>query len=100
MGATLTTRVSDELVKGIRYISKVEHLDKSAVVRRLLNRAVREWKIKHALEQYQRGRITIWKAARICDLSLREMLDLAAERGIPFQYTLEDLREDYKAIVK
>ncbi len=100
MGVTVTTRVPDDLAKGIRYISKTEHLDTSSVVRRLLASSVDGWKIEHALRQYRDGKITIWKAARLCNLTLREMLKLASERGIPFQYALEDLREDYNALVK
>ncbi len=98
MGVTITTRVSDEIAEEIKKISEIEKLDKSAVIRRLLVDAIKEWKIEHALNQYKDGKITIWKAARIAGLSLREMLDLAAKKGIPFQYKLEDLREDFEAI--
>lgn len=98
MGATITTRVSDEIEEEIRSISKREQLDRSTVVRRLLVEGIKDWKIKYALEQYSEGRITIWKAARMADVSLRQMLDIAAKKGIPFQYTLEDLREDFRSI--
>jgi len=98
MGATITTRVSDEIEEEIRSISKIEQLDRSTVVRRLLVEGIKDWKIKYALEQYSEGKITIWKAARMADVSLRQMLDIAAKKGIPFQYTLEDLREDFRGI--
>jgi len=98
MGATITTRVSDEIEEEIRSISKREQLDRSTVVRRLLVEGIKDWKIKYALEQYSEGKITIWKAARMAGVSLRQMLDIAAKKGIPFQYTLEDLREDFRGI--
>ncbi len=98
MGATITTRVSDEIEEEIRSISKREQLDRSTVVRRLLVVGIKDWKIKYALEQYSEGKITIWKAARMAGISLRQMLDIAAKKGIPFQYTLEDLREDFGSI--
>lgn len=98
MGATITTRVSDEIEEEIRSISKREQLDRSTVVRRLLVDGIKDWKIKYALEQYSEGKITIWKAARMAGVSLRQMLDIAAKKGIPFQYTLEDLREDFRGI--
>ncbi len=97
MGVTITTRVSDEIAKTIKYISRSEHLDKSATVRRLLASSVREWKIDHSLKEYEEGKITLWKAARLSDVSLREMIAMAAKKGVPFQYSLEDLREDYEA---
>jgi len=98
MGATITTRVSDEIEEEIRSISKREQLDRSTVVRRLLVDGIKDWKIKYALEQYSEGKITIWKAARMAGVSLRQMLDIAAKKGIPFQYTIEDLREDFRSI--
>ncbi len=100
MGATITTRVSDEIAKTIRYISRIEHLDRSATIRRLLAKSVRGWKIDHALKEYEEGKITLWKAARLSDVSLREMMTIAAKRGVPFQYSLEDLKRDYKAAKK
>lgn len=100
MGVTVTTRLPDDLARGIKHISKIENLDTSSIVRRLLASSVYEWKIEYALKQYKEGKITIWKAARMCNLTLREMLNLASEKGIPFQYTLEDLRDDYNAIMK
>lgn len=98
MGITITTRVSNDIEKEIKSIAERERLDKSAVVRRLLIEGIKDWKIKYALEQYSEGRITIWRAARMADISLRQMLDIAAKKGIPFQYTIEDLREDFRDI--
>jgi predicted HTH domain antitoxin len=97
MGATVTTRVSDQIAKDLKKISREEELDMSSVVRRLLSRSISEWKVEHALKEYLEGSITLWKAARYAGLSLREMIDLAAEKGFTLQYTLEDLREDFEA---
>ncbi len=97
MGVSITTRVSEEVGEEIKNISEREHLDRSAVVRRLLAEGLKDWKIKYALEQYSEGKVTIWRAARLAGLSLRQMLDVAAKRGLAFQYSLEDLRDDFRA---
>ncbi len=97
MGSTITTRVPDDIDKKIKNISLIEHLDKSTVVRRLLSKAVQDWQIDHALEQYKDGKITIGRAARIAGMPLREMIAIAAKKGIPFQYSLSDLKEDFQA---
>jgi len=68
----------------------IEHLDKSTVVRRLLSKAVQEWLIENALEQYRDGKITIGKAADMVGIPFREMIAIAAKKGIPFQYSLDD----------
>lgn len=97
MGATVTTRVSNDIAKDLKKISREEELDVSSVVRRLLSKSIKEWKINHALEEYALGRITMWKAARYAGISLREMMDLAAKKGVPLQYTVRELQEDYEA---
>ena len=98
MGQTVTTRVSSRLVRELERISREERLDRSAAVRRLLEDAVRQWKIEHALRRYARGEVTLWTAATIADLSLRSMIDEAARRGILVRYSVEDLREDMRAL--
>lgn len=97
MGATITTRVPDDIEKKIENISRIEHLDKSTVVCRLLSKAVQEWLIENALEQYRDGKITIGKAANVVGIPLREMIAIAAKKEIPFQYSFDDLQEDFHA---
>lgn len=98
MGATITTRVSDNIAQEIKIISNTEHLDKSAVVRRLLVDAIRRWRIENELKQYAKGRITLWKAAENAKVSLREMIEYASGKDISFQYTVDDLREDFEEL--
>lgn len=100
MGTTITTRVPEDLEKKIEKISVIEHLDKSTVIRRLLSDAVQEWLIDHVLMQYKQGKITIGRAARIVGIPLREMIAISSRKGIPFQYSLDDLKEDFQAAEK
>lgn len=100
MGVTITTRVPKEVAKQIKDISKEENLDISTVVRRLLAGGIKEWRIERALSLYRDGKITLGKAAKMADVSLRQMMKLASDKGIPFQYTIEDLREDYEAATR
>ncbi len=70
------------------------------MIRRLLVDGIREWRIERALKLYRDGKITLGKAARMADTSLRQMMKLASDRAIPFQYTPEDLQEDYETAVR
>ncbi len=56
-----------------------------------------EEQIDHILIQYRSGKITIGCAARMAGIPLREMIAIAAGKGIPFQYSLDDLNEDMLA---
>jgi predicted HTH domain antitoxin len=56
-----------------------------------------EDQIDHILTQYHSGKITIGCAASIAGIPLWEMIAIAAGKGIPFQYSLDDLNEDMLA---
>lgn len=94
MGSTLTTRLPDDLASEIERISDEEQLDKSALARRLLERAVREHNREQAFEQYDRGEITLGTLTDRTDLPLRRVLSELRDRGIHFQYSEQSLHED------
>lgn len=94
MGSTLTTRISDELAAEIERISDEEQLDKSAVARRLLERAVTDRKRDVAFDRYERGELSLGSLAEEADLSIRETLVQLRERGVHFKYSMESFRED------
>ncbi|MEK6941730.1 MAG: UPF0175 family protein [archaeon] len=96
MGETITTRIDAVEAQDIRMIEKDEKLDRSAVVRRLLSKAVKDWKIEKALKQYREKKITIGKVAEMTGMTLREALAIASSTGISFQYSLKELAEDFK----
>lgn len=95
----ITARVPDELAKEVERIARVESLDKSTTIKRLLIRAVQAWKKDYALKLYQEGKISIGKAAETAGVSLWELIDITVKRKIPLQISREDLEEDLKAAV-
>ena len=60
-----------------------------------LSKAVREL---IALELYREGLISLGKAAEIAGLSLWEMMELMARKGVPIRYGPEDLEEDLRSL--
>jgi len=98
MSETVSTRVDDDMARGIEFFAKAEKVDRSTITRKLLAMALDEKRIEFALEKFRKGEITIGRAAEITGKNLREMMLLAAKRDISFQYSLKDLREDFKAI--
>ncbi len=97
MTEIVSTRIPDELAEDLAKIEEVEKSDRAAVLRRLLSRAVEEWKKEYALSQYREGKISLWRAARTAGITLREMMELAEKKGIHLQYTERDLEEDVAA---
>jgi len=100
MTEIVSTRVPADLARDLRKIEEVEKADRATVVRKLLAASVAEWKKEYALKLYSQGRVTLWRAARLAEVTLREMMELAAERGIEFKYTLKDLDEDLAVALK
>ncbi len=89
----LTTRIPDDLLKSIQEIEKEERAERAEVVRRLLDRAVHDWKMAKALKMVQEGHWTVRRAARFAGLTYHEILDKMADLGIDSGPTLKELRE-------
>lgn len=92
------TRLPEELVRDLEAIEGVEQSDRSTTVRKLLYRAIKEWKLEHNAGLYGDGKVTLASAAREAGVSLWEMTDYVRSRKIPVQYDLDDLQRDYKKI--
>ncbi|MEE9378327.1 MAG: UPF0175 family protein [Candidatus Lokiarchaeia archaeon] len=98
MGKTITSRLPDEMVEDIERIAEIEKLDRSSVIRRLLNRAIPEWKLEYALKLYQDKKISIGKAAELSSISIWEFMEKLSQLKIPINYNLEDLENDLKLV--
>jgi len=98
MGKTITSRLPDKMVEEIDRIAKLENLDRSSVVRRLLNKAIPEWKLEYALKLYQHKEISLGKAAELSSLSIWEMLEKLSQNKIPLNYDLEELKSDLEKV--
>ncbi|MGC8961038.1 MAG: UPF0175 family protein [Candidatus Bathyarchaeia archaeon] len=100
MTEIISTRVPDEMAKDLKEIEEEEETDRAAVVRKLLARGIQQWKMERALRLYREGKATLWRSARLAGVTLREMMELAAEEGIHFQYTQKDLEEDIESALR
>lgn len=100
MTAVISTRIPDEVAKDLEEIGKEEKSDRATVIRKLLTKAIQIWKLEHALKLYHEGKVTLWRASRLADITLREMMEIAAQKGIEFKYTEKDLQEDLEAALK
>jgi len=94
----MTFRIPSEIDLEIEKIVSFEDTDKSKLIRELIVLGIVERKLKKALQLYTQGRITLWKAAQLSDVSLWKMMEIAKERKIPAQYGERELKEDLKAL--
>jgi len=89
----VTTRLGDELLEEIEEIAREESVDRSSAIQKLLKIGLREYRMEKTLNLYRDGKVTLWKAAEIAGVSLREMMDAIKARDIPYQYDFEALGE-------
>jgi len=92
------TRLPDTVVRDLEAIEEVEQSDRSTTVRKLLSRAIQDWKLEHYSRLYGNGKLTLARAARGAGVSLWEMMDYVKTKKITAQYDLEDLQRDLKTV--
>lgn len=94
----VTARLPRDTLRELEVLAEKMRVDRSELIRRLLDSALKEKKVEEAVRALREERVTLWKAAEMAGLSLREMMDLAREKKIPLSYTLEDLRRDIEYV--
>ena len=94
------TRLPIEVVKDIEYVAEEEKVDKSRLLRNLIAVAIKQKLIDLAMEKYSKKEVSIGKAAELAQIPLADFMVMAGKRRIPMNYSLEDLEEDFKAVMK
>jgi len=83
---TLTLTVSETFFKQVSpYQDKLEEL---------LRLGIRQLKMEQALALFKQGGISIWRAARLADVSLREMTQYAVSQGLRASVDDQTIREE------
>ncbi len=90
----ITTRISEKYFEDLEKIEKEEQADRAEVIRKLLAKGIKEWKLKKALELLKEHKVTLRKAANIASISYVEMLDFASKHVIDMGYSLEGVEKD------
>jgi predicted HTH domain antitoxin len=96
----VATRLPRSLVSDLKKIENAEQSDRSTVLRKLLYKAVMDWKKEYAARLYAEGKVTLERAAMDSEISVREMMEYLKARKIPAQYDVEDLEDDMKQFYK
>jgi len=92
----LTVRVDEETLQRIDETAAIEKIDRSTAARRLLDKGMSEYRREKALELYRSGGCTLWRAAELSGLGLREMMELAEKEKIPLHTSAEDVAEAWR----
>jgi len=95
----LTVRLEKELIKKIEEEAEQEKTDKSTIARKLIAAGIEEVRRARAIEEYRRGRCTIWRASEKAGIPLREMMELLRREKIPLHLSSEDVDQAWREAV-
>ncbi len=100
MQKIISIRPTEEIERKLERLIGIEKMERSALIRRILDIGIAEDLKKHALELFRDKKVSLAKAAEIADVSVREMMDLIKEKGISLHITTEEIEEDFEAAMK
>ena len=95
---TVTARLPEETLEEIEAIAGRERIDRSELIRRLLDAALARRRIDEAVKAYREGKVTLWRASEVAGVSLREMMEIIGALKVSVSYTLDDLDRDLEYV--
>ncbi len=98
MAKTVTTRLDDKYVNRIDELAAKKGIDRSALMRLFLINSLEEHMVRESLEDYKAGMLTLWEAARNCNMTLWEMIRKIEKAHIYTSYDLKALKNDLKTL--
>ena len=98
MQEAVTTRLPMDLLSDIERFAKIDHVDRSAEMRRLLEMGLCERKKKAIVESFRAGKISTEKAAEELDVTLWEILEIFKKEKVDSQYEIEAFLRDIEAM--
>lgn len=101
MTEVLSVKIDKDKLKLLEEIAREEETDRSTIARKLLDTGIKKWKIDRALKSFSEGRLSLWKAADMADVSLREFIDILNERKISWvRIKPEELEAEVNAMLR
>jgi len=100
MQKPLSIRPTKEIQKKLEKLIEIEKMEKSALLRKILDKGMDQELKKCALELFRNKKVSLAKAAEIAGVSIREMMEIIRKEGVPLHITAEDLQEDYEAAME
>ena len=95
---TVTTRLPEKTLEEIERLAERDKVDRSELIRRLLDAALQQRRTDDAVRAYQEGKVTLWRASEMASQSLRQMMEIVKEKKIPIPYTIDDLNRDLEYV--
>ena len=93
-------RLDQKLLAELNKIAKLEHLDRTTIIRKLLFKAVSEYKAIEAMNRYKNKKISISKAAIEANMTIFEFEKYLIDHDYKSDYLLADLEQELELFQK
>jgi predicted HTH domain antitoxin len=100
MQKPLSIRPTEETEEKLEKLIEIEKMEKSVLIRKLLNIGVDKELKNCALKLFKENRVTLAKAAEIADVSVREMMDLIQDSELSLHISAEDIQRDFEEAMR
>jgi len=91
---TVSVRLSEDQKEKLEATAELLGQDRSTTMRQAMDEGVETLRVRHAVERYQTGDVSVNEAARLAGLSIGEWLEVANDRGLTTQLEPTDLTFD------
>jgi predicted HTH domain antitoxin len=101
MSDVLSVKIDKDKLKLLEEMAREEETDRSTVARKLLDMGIRDWKTERSVKLFSEGKVSLWKAAEIAGVSLREFIEIVKERKLSMvKIKSDDIDIEVNAILK
>src|SRR6266581_2196823 len=91
---TVSARISRSQLREVEKLAATRGLDKSTVVRSLLDLGIKETKLKEALDLVRERKVSVWRAARMAGTDYRTLLAALRTHNVPFPLSEKELERE------
>ena len=95
---TISTRLDPEEVKLLESLAELSGLDRSTLVKGLLRRGMREFRLEHAAEALRKEKVTLSRAAELAGLDVWDFIAGMESQGLELHYGVDELNQDLDAL--
>jgi hypothetical protein len=89
MDTVKSLRLTEALLKSIRYLARRERLDESTAIRQLIGLGTADY----AVRLYREGKITLNEAAELASVTPREVIEILLDHGVKGNVTVSQARK-------
>ncbi len=100
MMKSVSIRLSEDFMKEAEKLARLELVDKSTIIREALEKGFADIKLNIAIGMFSKGRFSTSQAAEIAELSIGEMMDELAKRGIRQDLARKDVKGSLEKALK